>query len=206
MYIAETVEGRGQLVAFLCRKRIKGTTVLLPAAFRSLHQVLSILLQSAYTAHDTSALLLSLAFAPSVTLQDSNTSLHSLLIQDPVLADVGCWEEMLRFSIDRVFSNFADMCLETQENTEVKAKIRGVVFAQLAAFGRLMQVYERPVQEASALLEACALRYGLFSHHLDYLLVPAIQARFKQPALTTADLLLSEGSEPHQPETPQSDS
>lgn len=132
------------------------------------------LISSAYTAHDLSALLLCLTSAPSVTLLNSTTSLHSLLMQDPLLANASCWEEMLRFSIDRVFSNFADMCLETQENTEVKGKIRGVVFAQLAAFGKLMQAYQRPAQEAFALLEACAGRYGLSSYHLDYLFVSAI--------------------------------
>ncbi len=134
------------------------------------------LMNSAYNAHDLSTLLICLTTAPSISLKDSNppVSLHSIILQETILADAGCWEGLLRTTIDRVFANFADMCLETQENTEVKAKIRGVVFAQLASFGILMQTYKRPAQEAKALLEACAVQFGLTPYHLSFILVSDI--------------------------------
>ena len=165
-----------QLIAAINRERIQGKLTLFSPAFYLLEKLILILMDSAYSARDLSTLLICLTAAPAISLKDSNppVSLHSIILQETAVTDPSCWEALLKASIDQVFANFADMCLETQENTEVKAKIRGVVFAQLAAFGHLMQTYKRPAQEAKVLLEACALQFGLTPYHLSFILVSDI--------------------------------
>lgn len=151
--------------------RIKGKLTLFPAAFSLIQKLILVLMNSAYQVRDLANILICLTTATSISLKDSDPplSLHSTLLQETILTDQTLWEELLRTSIDRVFANFADMCLETQENTEIKGKIRGVVFSQLAAFGGLMRAYKRPTEEAKALLEACAMRFGLTSHHISFI-------------------------------------
>lgn len=160
-----------QLVASINRERIKGKLTLFPAAFSLIQKLVLVLMNSAYRVRDLSILLVCLTTATSISLKDSDPplSLHSTILRETVVTNPGLWEELLRTSIDRVFANFADMCLETQENTEIKGKIRGVVFAQLAAFGGLMRTYKRPTEEAKALLEACAMRFGLTSYHMSFI-------------------------------------
>lgn len=86
-----------------------------------------------------------------------------------MLVNMTVWEEVIASALDAVFTNFADMCGDADENTEIQGRIRGVAFAELVAFARMMSELELKAEEVSRLLAKFSSRYGLPSAHVEYI-------------------------------------
>ena len=180
-----SAEGRKTWVSSMNRKRAKRLLEIEEPGFRPVCKLLDIVLGSSLESSDMSSLRSCIIIAQTFSLKGSTPKMYlqALIADHPLWRDPNFWQKLLQNTIDTEFRNFAEMCLEAKENTEVQAKIKGIVFAQLNSFGQMMQSFECKSKEAGDLLRSCALRFGLPTHHVEAILVSSKQTGFStEPA------------------------
>jgi hypothetical protein len=168
-----TADGRKAWVSSMNRRRAKRQTSIEEPGFRPVCRLLDIVLGSALRDTDLSALRSCIIAAQTFYLKGSSPPMYlqALIADHPLWKDPGFWQKLLQSTIDSEFQNFAEMCLEAKESTEVQAKIKGIVFALLNAFGQMMQSFDCRSKEAADLLRLYAVRFGLPTHHAEAILV-----------------------------------